>query len=426
VPAAVRAEAVRSVVNWLGCALGGARHATCDRALAAVSAYSTPHATVLGRAERLDPLKAAFLNGIAGHVLDFDDTHLQTIIHPAGPVLPALLALAEQQVVRGRDFLHAFILGVEVECRLGNALYPSHYERGWHITGTCGVFGAAAAAGKLLGLTEQQLVWALGLAASEAAGVKAQFGSMAKSFHVGRAAENGLLAALLARRDFTSSERAIEGRDGYLDAAASHPDAGQLVKNLGRSWEMSLNTYKPYACGVVIHPAIDGVLQLRREGLVADDVEQISVRAHPLVLRLTGQSSPATGLEGKFSVYHSAAVALVRGYAGPKEYTDEAVRDPRVVALRQRVRLRVEPAIHEDEAFVTVTTRTGRTLERHVRHAVGSRDQPMSNADLESKFRQLAGEVLPAAQAARVLEMAWNVEGLSDTAELARAAAAAK
>jgi 2-methylcitrate dehydratase PrpD len=426
VPAAVRAEAVRSVVNWFGCVLGGARHETSNRALAAVSAYSTPRATLLGRAERTDPLKAAFINGIAGHVLDFDDTHLKTIIHPAGPVLPALLALAEQQVVRGRDFLHAFILGVEVECRLGNVLYPSHYEMGWHITGTCGVFGAAAAAGKLLGLTEQQLVWALGIAASEAAGVKAQFGSMTKSFHVGRAAENGLLAVLLARRDFTSGERAIEGRDGYLDAAASHPDAGQVVKNLGGSWEVSLNTYKPYACGVVIHPTIDGVLQLRREGLVANDVDQISVRPHPLVLRLTGKTSPATGLEGKFSVYHSAAVALVRGYAGPKEYTDEAVRDPRVVALRQRVRVHVDPAVHEDEAFVTVTTRGGRTLEKHVRHAVGSRDQPMSNADLEFKFRQLAEEILPTAQAARVLEMAWKVEGLADTAELVRAAATAK
>jgi 2-methylcitrate dehydratase PrpD len=426
VPAAVRAEAVRSVVNWLGCALGGARHETTDRAVAAVSAYSLPQATLLGRTERLDPLKASFINGLASHVLDFDDTHLRTIIHPAGPVLPALLALAEQQVVRGRDFLHAFLLGVEVECRLGEALYPSHYEMGWHITGTCGVFGAAAAAGKLLGLTEQQLVWALGIAASEAAGVKAQFGSMTKSFHVGRAAENGLLAALLARRHFTSSERALEGRDGYLEAAASHPDVEQLVKNLGGSWEITANTYKPYACGIVIHPTIDGVLQLRREGLVANDVEQVSVRAHPLVLQLTGQATPATGMEGKFSVYHAAAVALVRGSARPKEFTDAAVRDPQVMALRQRVRVRVEPAIHEDEAFLTVTTRSGRTIEKHVRHAVGSRDQPMSNTDLESKFRQLAEEVLPAAQAARVLELAWKVEGLSDTAELARAAAAAK
>jgi 2-methylcitrate dehydratase PrpD len=416
----VRTEAVRSVVNWFGCALGGARHEAVDRALAAVSAYSAPHTTLLGRAERVDPLKAAFLNGIAGHVLDFDDTHLKTIIHPAGPVLPALLALAEQQVFRGRDFLHAFILGVEVECRLGNALYPSHYEMGWHITGTCGVFGAAAAAGKLLGLTEQQLVWALGIVASEAAGVKAQFGSMTKSFHVGRAAENGLLAALLARRNFTSSERALEGRDGYLDATARRPHAEQLVKNLGGSWEITLNTYKPHACGVVIHPTIDGVLQLRREGLAADDVEQISIRAHPLVLRLTGQTTPTTGLEGKFSVYHSAAVALVRGYAGPKEYTDEAVRDPRVTALRQRVRVHVDPAVHEDEAFVTVTLRGGRALEKHVRHAVGSRHQPLSNADLERKSRKLAEEVLPATQAARVLEMAWKVEGLSDTAELAR------
>jgi 2-methylcitrate dehydratase PrpD len=176
----------------------------------------------------------------------------------------------------------------------------------------------------------------------------------------------------------------------------------------------------------VIHPTIDGVLQLRREGLQARDVEQIAVRANPLVLQLTGKTTPASGLEGKFSVYHSAAVALVRGYAGAKEYADEAVRDPQVVAVRERVRVIVEPAIREDEAFVTVTTRDGRRFEKHVSHAVGSLERPMSNADLEFKFRQLAEETLPAAQAARVLERAWKLEGLSDTAELARAAAATR
>jgi 2-methylcitrate dehydratase PrpD len=274
-------------------------------------------------------------------------------------------------------------------------------------------------------LNEQQLRWALGVAASEASGVKAQFGSMAKSFHVGRAAEGGLLAALLAARNFTSSEQAIEGHDGYLEAASRERDYGELVDNLGGSWEIALNTYKPFACGIVIHPVIDGILQLQREGLTAVEVEQISVRANPLVLKLTGKLEPTTGLEGKFSVYHSAAVALVRGYAGSREYSDVAVRDPQVVELRRRVRVQVDEGVREDEAFIEVSTRSGRRLEKHVVHAVGSLENPMSNADLEFKFNQLADGVVPPPQASRILELAWKLESLADAGDLVRATATA-
>ena len=407
IPAKVREEAVRSVVNWIGVAVGGSRHETVDCALAALSPFSGKgEASLFGRREKLDPLKAAFVNGVSSHVLDFDDTHLKTIIHPAGPVVPALLALAEHQKVSGRDFLHAFILGGEVECRLGNAIYPSHYEMGWHITGTCGVFGAAAAAGKLLGLNEKQMLWALGIAASESSGLKIQFGTMTKSFHPGRAAENGLLAALLAAKNFTSTEQAFEGKEAYIYAASREHDYNQLTQGLGERFEIALNTYKPFACGIVIHPIIDGMIQFRKEGLKPEEVESIAVRGHPLVLKLTGRKTPQTGLEGKFSVFHSAAVALVRGYAGMKEYTDEVVRDPLVIALRDRVTLSIDPSVHEDETFLTVKTKDGRTLTKHVEHAIGSLAKPMTNEDLEFKFRQLADGVLPKDRADQLLKLA--------------------
>src|SRR3989441_7421935 len=210
--AGVRKEAARTLLNWVGCAVGGSRHETLDIAIAALSPFSgRAEATVLGRAKRLDIFQAALMNGISSHVFDFDDTHLKTIIHPAGPVASAILALAEYKPVSGRDFLYALTVGIETECRIGNSVYPDHYDAGWHITGTTGVFGAAAAAGRLLGLSEQQMLWALGLAATQPVGLREMFGSMAKSFHPGRAAQNGLTAAFLASKNFTSSEQALEG-----------------------------------------------------------------------------------------------------------------------------------------------------------------------------------------------------------------------
>ena len=210
----MRKEAQRTLLNWMGCAVGGSRHETLDAAIAALAPFSgPPQATVLGRRERMDVLHAALMNGISSHVFDFDDTHLKTVIHPAGPVVSAMLALAEHRPMSGTEFLNAMVLGVEVECRIGNAVYPAHYDRGWHITGTAGVFGAAAACGKALGLTEQQMVWALGLAATQPVGLREMFGSMTKSFHPGRAAQNGLTAALLASRNFTSTEVGTRGEE---------------------------------------------------------------------------------------------------------------------------------------------------------------------------------------------------------------------
>src|SRR5215471_13482644 len=237
IPANVKREAVRSFLNWLGCAVGGSTHPTLDIALAAIRPFAgAAQAGVLGRRDRLDILNAALLNGISGHVFDFDDTHLKTIIHPAGPVASAILALAEHQPVSGVDFLHAFILGVEAECRIGNAVYPAHYDIGWHITGTAGVFGAAAAAGKLLDLDEQQMTWALGIAGTQSSGFREMFGTMCKSFHPGRAAQNGLLSAFLAQQGFTSSDRVLEAPRGFAHVMSAGRDLNKITADLGGSF----------------------------------------------------------------------------------------------------------------------------------------------------------------------------------------------
>ena len=294
VPPAVRKEAQRTLLNWMGCAVGGSRHATLDAAISALAPFSgPPQASVLGRRVRMDVLHASLMNGISSHVFDFDDTHLKTVIHPAGPVVSGLLALAEFRPMTGADFLHAMILGVEVECRIGNAVYPAHYDRGWHITGTAGVFGAAAACGKALGLTEQQMVWALGLAATQPVGLREMFGSMTKSFHPGRAAQNGLTAALLAARNFTSTEVGLEGKSGWANVLSTTRNYADITDHLGASYEIALNTYKPFACGIVIHPAIDACIQLRNQhSVTAAQIERIDLSVHPLVLELTGKKTP--------------------------------------------------------------------------------------------------------------------------------------
>ena len=423
IPEKVRHEAARSILNWVGCAVGGSRHETVERALAALAEFSgPPQATVLGRGDRLDIMQAALMNGITSHTFDFDDTHLKTVIHPSGPVASAILALAEHEPVTGGDFVHAFILGVEVECRIGNAVYPSHYDVGWHITGTAGVFGAAAATGRLLGLNEQQMVWALGIAATQSSGLREMFGTMTKPFHPGNAAKNGLLAALLAQQNFTSSNQGIEAKRGFAHVLSTKFEPGEITERLGETWEIALNTYKPFACGIVIHPTIDGCIQLRNEhGLKAEEIESISLKVHPLVLELTGRKTPQTGLEGKFSVYHSAAVAIIQRAAGEAEYSDACVRDPKVVALRDRVTATVDRGMHEDQAHIAIKLRNGKTVEKFVEHAVGSIAKPMSDADLDAKFRGLAEGILSKAETDKLIRLCWDIGKLKDAAEVARA-----
>jgi len=425
VPATVKKEAARTLLNWAGCAVGGSRHETVNIAVGALSPFSGPaQATLLGRKERMDVMNAALINGIASHIFDYDDTHLRTVIHPAGPVASAILALSEYRPIVGRDFVHALVLGVEVECRIGNAVYPAHYDAGWHITGTAGVFGSAAAVGKLLGLGEQQMIWALGIAATQPTGLKEMFGTMTKSFHPGRAAQSGLTAAFLASRNFTSSDQPLEAKAGWMNVLSTSRDYTELSKKLGQTYEISLNTYKPFACGVVIHPAIDGCIQLRNQyKLTADQIDRIDLRVHPLVLELTGKKTPQTGLEGKFSVYYAAAVAIVKGAAGEREFSDALVLDPAIVALRDRVTATVDPSVGEAQVRIAITLIDGRRLEKSVEKVIGSVENPLSDLALEAKFLDLSSGILPEAQGRKMIDLCWNAEKLTSAGEIAKAAA---
>jgi 2-methylcitrate dehydratase PrpD len=359
---------------------------------------------LLGRKERVDMANAALINGISSHTFDFDDTHLKTIIHPAGPVASAALALGEHLGATGRQVIDALVLGVEVSCRVGNAVYPHHYDRGWHITGSTGMLGSAAACARLLGLDAARTQMALGIAASQPVGLREQFGTMTKPFHPGAAAKAGLMSALMARHGFTSSRRALEAPRGLMQVFSDKTDWAEITENLGQTWEIALNTYKPFACGIVIHPAIDACVQLRNQhALTADQIARITVRAHPLVQELTGKKTPQTGLESKFSVFHSCAVAIMKGQAGEHEYADDVVRSPEVIALRDRVELVVDRQIHEASVDVTIETTDGRSLHIFIERAIGSLEKPMTNELLKAKFVDQSAPILGAVQA----EQAW-------------------
>jgi len=409
-------EAKRSFLNWLGVAIGAANHPSMDIVLRlARMVGGKEQATVLGRGIKTDLLFAALLNGMSSHIYDFDDTLLETVLHPSAPIYPAILSYAEHRGLTGRDVLFAFVLGCEVAARTALCLYPSHYWRGWHITGTAGTIGAAAAVAKLQGLDEERYSYALGIAATEPTGLREMFGSMTKPLHPGKAAMNGLMAALLAGWGFTSSAQALEAKRGFARVLADDPKLHLIHEGWGESWKIMKNSYKPFASGIVTHPAIDGAIRLRNlHGIQPNRIERIELEVHPLVVELTGKTDPQTGLEGKFSVYHCTAVALLDGKAGVKQFTDERVKDEQVVSLRKKIRVKVERKLQEDQVLIRVTLKDGAVIEEFVEHAIGSIYVPMTNRQLEEKFIDVTADVLSSEKQQRLIDLVWRFDQLEE------------
>ena len=418
IPEWVRHEAKRSLLNGFATALGGCRDIAMERALATLAEFSGPaRAGLIGRPERFDMLTSAFLNAASMNVFDFDDTHPKTIIHPTAPIAPGLLGLAESRGMSGAELLHAFVLGVETECRIGNAVSPGHYKRGWHITATCGVFGAAAAAGKVLRLSPEEMVWAFGNASAHAAGLVETLGSMAKSLGVGNAARSGILAALMAQRGVVGPDRPIEGERGFLRVTSDSPECSAIVDRLGETWEILRNTYKTYPCGVVLNPVIDASLEMReRPGFSPEQIEHVLVAGHSLLCERADRPDVEHGREAQVSAQHGVAVSLLRGTAGVADFSDAAVQDPEVRALRAKVDVVVDPEIPVGAARVGIRFSDGIELEAYVADARGGPERPLSDADLEEKLEQLAEHGCPSLDSAALIDAIWRIDRMPDAA----------
>jgi 2-methylcitrate dehydratase PrpD len=291
------------------------------------------------------------------------------------------------------------------------------------MTGTAGVFGAAAAIGRLLRLDEQAMVWALSLAATQAAGLREMFGSMGKAFHPGRSAQNGYTAALLAQAGFTAGEQGIEGPRGFAAVQSASFDLSKITDGLGVTWELRDNTYKPFPCGIVIHPTIDGCIQIhKRDRPAPASITGLRLRVAPLVLDLCNKQTITRGLEGKFSVYHGAAVGLVRGRAGLREFTDDAVNSAVVRRVRELATATADEGITEDQAAIEVELSDGRTLTQFVEASLGNLQRPMSDAELEEKFRDQAVAVLPEPAVDALVRACWQIDQAGDVREVIAAA----
>ncbi len=427
-PAAVRREALRSLFNIIGCTIGGARHQFVDATDQALAEFSgTPHATLFGRGRKADALHATLVNCLASSVYSFDDTHEAAVVHPAGPVAAAVLALADRRPTSGTDVLTAFALGVEFVCRLSLALSvaPAKGVIAWSQTGICGGIGAAIAGARMLGLDRDGMRRAIGIALSQAAGFRVMHGTAVTAMMPAQAGQTGLRAALLAERGITASLISLEGHYGFLSVFAEQANVPALTDELGDRFEILRNTYKPYPCGIVIHPIIDACLQLRRDHAPDPDrIARVDIKASPGAMALCNRRNPRDEMQAHVSLHHWTAVALIRGTARIQDMdTETAVQDPALMRFQDKVEAELDPDLKADATEVTITMEDGTRLVQRILHGIGSASNPMSDADLERKFLDLATPVIGQARGREMVDKTWGIEGLADAGDLSRAAA---
>ena len=419
IPASVIHEAKRSLINYFAVCLAAGTDDTISKAIQVYQSFSSNScANVIGRNIKTDILNAAALNAMAANVFDFDDTHIPTIIHPTAPVAAALFALSQHLRLNGREFLLAHVLGVDIECRIGNAVSPQHYSRGWHITSTCGVFGAASATGKALSLNVNQLLWAFGNASVQASGLVETLGTMSKSISVGNAARNGLLSALLANNDFSGPDLPLEGERGFLNVYGQELDFDALQNHLGIDWEIQKNTYKPYPCGVVLNPVIEACLELfvtlREKNIDLKNLDVIKLTGHPLLRQRTDRPNVLTGRESQVSAQHAVGIVLVYGKAGLSEFSDEAIKDAVAKWVGSKVKFLDDPQMSVDAATVEITFVDKSQLLTQISKAKGSLSIPLSDHDLERKLISLSSNAAFPINTHKLIDQIWSLDSADD------------
>ena len=425
VPDAVLQTAAWWVLDWLGAAIAGLDSAPGRIMLEHTTAQPAGASSCIGMADRRSTQVAALHNGAVSHVVEMDDVHRAAVIHPAVVVVPAALAVAEQIGASGRDFLTAVVLGYEAAIRVGESVGKTHYFH-WHNSSTCGVFGATAAAGWLLGLDQQRMTWALGNAGSQAGGLWEFIaeGAMSKVLHTGRAAANGVLAAELGALGFTGARKILEGRQGFFAATAPDGNPSAVTAGLGEGWKLPGSSIKPYPSCRHTHAAVDATLELRGEyGIGAEDVERIEIDAYQSTLDLTDNPTPAHPYAAKFSVHYCVARALADGALRPSDFTDELIAEPAMRDLMLRTSARLDPELNalapqRLPSRVTMQLKDGRKIEHLVLAAKGDPEAPLTERELTDKFLSLIGGSPYASRGHELVESITGLNGRANVGEL--------
>jgi 2-methylcitrate dehydratase PrpD len=437
VPPTVVAAAKHSMLDGFGLAVAGSRTEAAQIARDEVGSYrcAATDAAALGTALRVPPRFAAFLNGLAIHADDYDDTQLATLpdrvygllTHPTAPVLPAALALGEAGGRTGADVLLAYVVGVEVETKVSEAINPRHYDDGFHSTGTVGTIGSGAAAASILGLTPDVTKIALSIAASQAAGLRENFGTMTKPFHAGRAAESGLLAASMAQRGFTAANNILESRRGFFSAAGGGYEPSAFTPGAPWTFDAPGVSIKPHPSGSLTHPAMFALMELlKKHDIQAADIEAVSVGTNRHMPNALIHQDPHDHLAAKFSMEFCMAILCIERRAGLAEFTDAVVMRPDVREMMRRVRFEVDPeaegaGYNNMTSIVRIRLRNGTVYEGRAAFGKGSPQNPMSEAEVREKFMECveAGGI-GAEAGSRAADLILDIEHQGDVREVIR------
>jgi 2-methylcitrate dehydratase PrpD len=426
-PAEAVKKAKEGVIDFLGCTLIGTRNPTGQIIVSHVRAFEArPLSTVIGGGFKTSPPLAALANGTLSHADDYDDISFSMPGHPSVTVLPAVLSIGEIQKISGPELLASYLVGFEVACKLGQALAPRLYQHGWHATSVLGCMGAAAAVGKLLGLTKDKLRFCLGIAGSLAAGLRANLGTNTKPLHVGVACQNGVTAALLARDGLDSNPGSLEGEVGFCRNFAGGVNPDKIIGKLGKPYDIVTPgvLFKRYPSCAETHPALDATISLAQENDIRhEDVHSIECTVTPLDNDVLVYSSPKTAVEGKFSLHFCVALGLFKRKASLGEFVDNMVSQPEVVSLMRKVSMKPDPALAEDgytgaATIVSIKTRDGRTYTKRVDHAKGSPENPLSLEELLEKYRDCTSPILEPTAVIDSLDCLLNLDALDHIGEL--------
>ena len=415
-PEKVIEQGKKCFLDWLGVALAGSTYPIAD-IMAELNGDlgGKKQATFLGRGIKGNLLNTSLANGTISHVLDFDDTHTGSFCHVSCAIMPVIFTLGEYLHTSGKDCLAAFVAAFETSSRVGMAIAPGHYNAGWHTTSTLGRLGAAVASGKLLGLDEQQTRRALGIGATQAGGFQVVFGTMCKPLHAGKAAMDGLLSAMLAKKGFDSPENILDVPKGFCGMFSEKSAFDKALSGLGESYEIMNNSFKPYASCLFTHSPIDAALDLRDSHSISpDEIEKVHCRVAPLATEVAGRLEPKTALEGKFSIYYAVAVALAEGEVGEDKFTDERMRDANLFAFQKKVSLEEDADFDNITAELTIKMQDGSEYTKKVLSPKGGPENPLSSPELERKFRALAGMVLSERKVEKLATNILRLEKLTD------------